>query len=198
MLLLGNADQLGLQKSGVSGWEVIPLLKTIDARRYLQTKGADLIVALMDRGNEAISKDLLEMSTISQKHALLVAPPEKVDVLTYQFRSAPVMILPMQTQTAVLTQILDYLAKETLNQQRMQNELAQAKRKATDEKLIAQAKMSLVSHCCWTEEKAHKYILKTAMDHSLTKAAAARLILRKVEMMLEEQQKKKEDPKTAE
>lgn len=189
MLLLGCCDALPLRKLCAQGWQTQSAISTTDARRRLSQGGCDLIVAQLERSQDGLAKDLLELCAISQISGLALVPPEKVDILTYQFRQAPIMVLPLLAPAHVLLQVLDYLGKEAVQHQVMQESLNKEKRRLQDERLVSQAKLQLVSHCRWSEEKAHQYILKTAMDNSLTKAAAAKIVLRKVEVLLSENSK---------
>lgn len=89
----------------------------------------------------------------------------------------------------MLIQILDYMKKNAGTTRRLNESLAREKQKLHDEKILSQTKLQLVHWCRWSEEKAHQYILKTAMDNSLTKAAACIQIQRRLEKLIEKNKK---------
>lgn len=170
-------------------WQVGKAFTPELARRVLSASGADLL--MLQTGTRASQKDkiLLECSLTHGVSGLLLCPSERMDSLSYQFREAPVMVVPLQTPRHVLIQILDYMKKNAGTTRRLNESLAREKQKLHDEKILSQTKLQLVHWCRWSEEKAHQYILKTAMDNSLTKAAACIQIQRRLEKLIEKNKK---------
>ncbi len=176
-----------------AGWKIVKAENIEQARRLLSQSSFDLIVAQLAPKSTALQQVVLELSMLHNTSALVLCPQNKTDTLSYQYRDALILTLSSRTSKTTLAQIADYLGKSAQSQRRLLESLNQEKRKLQDEKLVSQAKMQLVSLCHWSEDKAHQYILKTAMDHSMTKAAAARQILRKLERIVDESQKNKRD-----
>ncbi|MDE5758862.1 MAG: ANTAR domain-containing protein [Allobaculum sp.] len=175
-----------------AGWKIVKAENIEQARRLLSQSSFDLIVAQLASKSTALQQIVLELSMLHNTSALVLCPQNKTDTLSYQYRDALILTLSSRTSKTTLAQIADYLGKSAQSQRRLLESLNQEKRKLQDEKLVSQAKMQLVLMCHWSEEKAHQYILKTAMDHSMTKAAAARQILRKLERIsADESQKNK-------
>lgn len=63
----------------------------------------------------------------------------------------------------------------------MEAQIRREKQRFQDEKLVSLCKIRLVEHYHWTEEKAHSYIGKAAMDHSTTRVNIARALLSRME-----------------
>ena len=174
-----------------AGWKIVKAENIEQARRLLSQSSFDLIMAQLAPKSTALQQIVLELSMLHNTSALVLCPQNKTDTLSYQYRDALILTLSSRTSKTTLAQIADYLGKSAQSQRRLVESLNQEKRKLQDEKLVSQAKMQLVLMCHWSEDKAHQYILKTAMDHSMTKAAAARQILRKLERIADESQKNK-------
>ncbi len=174
-----------------AGWKIVKAENIEQARRLLGQTSFDLLVAQLASKSTSLQQIVLELSMLHNTSALVLCPQNKTDTLSYQYRDALILTLSSRTSKTTLAQIADYLGKNAQSQRRLLESLNQEKRKLQDEKLVSQAKMQLVMLCHWSEDKAHQYILKTAMDHSMTKAAAARQILRKLERIVDESQKNK-------
>lgn len=174
-----------------AGWKIVKAENIEQARRLLSQSSFDLLVAQLASKSTSLQQIVLELSMLHNTSALVLCPQNKTDTLSYQYRDALILTLSSRTSKTTLAQIADYLGKNAQSQRRLLESLNQEKRKLQDEKLVSQAKMQLVTLCHWSEDKAHQYILKTAMDHSMTKAAAARQILRKLERIVDESQKNK-------
>lgn len=187
--MLSSENQALEEVFSNAGWKIIKVPNVEQAKRLLSQSSFDLIVVQLTSKASSLQQTVLELSMIHNTSALVLCPPTQTDTLSYQYRNALILTLPTRTSKTTLAQIADYLGKNAQNQRRLLESLNQEKRKFQDEKLVSQAKMQLVSLCHWSEEKAHQYILKTAMDHSMTKAAAARQILRKLERIVDENKK---------
>lgn len=189
LLLLADCPSLPAEAFPMAEWDITLAETEEKARRLLGSMSFDLMACELRKKGSSLAQTVLELSMVHSLSALVLCQADQVDSLSYQYRHAPIMILPLRTGKPVLKQVADYLRKNAENKRHLQDSLNQEKRKLQDEKLVSQAKVQLVSLCRWSEERAHQYILKTAMDHSLTKAAAARQILRKLERIVDEKQK---------
>ena len=63
----------------------------------------------------------------------------------------------------------------------MERQLARTRDKYKELQVVSRCKLLLMENYQWTEEKAHRYIEKTAMDHSTTKVLVARILLDKMQ-----------------
>lgn len=189
LLILQECPCLPMESFSGMEWEIFKADSAEQAKRQLSLSDFDLLAVSLQPKATALQQTVLELGMLHSLSALVFCPPERLDSLSYQYRNAPILLLPNKTSKTVLMQVVDYLAKSVEMKRRLQDSLNKEKRKLQDEKLVGQAKVQLVSLCRWSEERAHQYILKTAMDHSMTKAAAARQILRKLERIVNENQK---------
>lgn len=193
LLILDELPQLSEDLLRNCGWNAVLRMDSSSARRYLASSSVDLIAVKVERRQSAIPSLVLELCALHQISGLILCSPELVDTLSYQMRSVPILVLPVNTARTILVQVLAYLRKSIDEARRLSQSLMREKKKAQDEKFISQVKIELALKCRWSEEEAHQYILKTAMDHSMTKVAAARQILARLERISSESKKDKRD-----
>lgn len=70
-----------------------------------------------------------------QISGLILCSPELVDTLSYQMRSVPILVLPVNTARTILVQVLAYLRKSIDEARRLSQSLMREKKKAQDEKI---------------------------------------------------------------
>lgn len=192
LLIMGTCSQIDQNALG-SEWEIVCFDDPERLRRFAACQQVDLLVASISQKSASLVTLINEICSLHQLNGLVFCTPERMDSLCYQFRNAPIMILPSRISAHVVCRVIDFMAKKARSERQMAQSLLKEKRRVQDEKLVSQAKVQLVSLCRWSEQKAHQYIQKTAMDHSMSKAAAARQILAKLERMVNENEKNKCD-----
>lgn len=193
VLILSECTKQLMDMLASLNWEITLEPQPEKARRLMATRSFSLLVAELSLKETPLQKTILELSALHAVNALVLCPHERMDMLNYQYQSAPILVLPVQTSSSILNQILLYMVKNGYVQSNLLEEVEKQKRRLKEEKEVFQTKIQLVTLLKWSEERAHQYILKTAMDHSITKAAAARQISRKLERILHENQKNKCD-----
>ena len=152
-----------------------------EARRRLMNESFSLIVIGSPLPDEALHMCACEISAASEQNVLLFVPAESLDLIQYQCSEHSVFVLSVPVNRQMAGQVISFLDKVTRQNQKMRHELARQKQKMEDEKLIFRCKLRLIEHYHWSEEKAHRYITKTAMDHSTTKVHIARILMSKME-----------------
>lgn len=168
-------------------YDTVVLAKTaVEGRQLLREKTFDLVLIqspLCDEHGVSLAK---ELSGVFNKYIMLLVPPSGLDQASWQTKDLPVFVLPSSTPLSSLVQAIDFLEKAALRQMKLEEALLKEKKRFAQEKTVSYCKIKLMETCAWSEQKAHDFILKTAMDHSLTKGAAAKSILRRIEMMSSE------------
>ena len=86
----------------------------------------------------------------------------------------------MPTNRQVLYQGICLMNTLMFQKQKMENEIRKLRKKIQDQQKINQAKLLLIEQYHYSEEKAHHYIEKVAMDHSITKVEVAMSLIEKV------------------
>lgn len=146
----------------------------------------DFIIIQSPLVDESAIQTANELSGLYGKHILLLVEMNNLDQASFLTQEQQVFVLPSSAGKVTILQAADFLEKSAQRQKRLEKALAREKQRFQEEKLIAYCKIRLVETCSWSEQKAHDYILKTAMDHSMTKSAAAKLLLRRIEILSNE------------
>ncbi|MBQ8358116.1 MAG: ANTAR domain-containing protein [Clostridia bacterium] len=89
-----------------------------------------------------------------------------------------VFILPKPTSRPTLTQALDWLVIARERLRCSEQKTVSVEEKMAEIRIVNRAKWVLIEHMNMTEEDAHKYIEKTAMDQCVSKRAIAESILK--------------------
>ena len=110
---------------------------------------------------------------------LLLVKKDIYDQTIYPVQEEGIFVLSLPCQKEMLYQALRCLQANCDRIKRISLKLQKMNKQIQDEKLIYQAKLTLISQYCWSEEKAHHYIEKAAMDSNQTRAYVARSILKK-------------------
>ena len=151
------------------------------AKQRLMKESFSMIVVGTPLPDESLHQCACEIAAAYEQNVLLFVPTESLDQIQYQCSEHSVFVLPVPLNRQMAGQVISFLDKVTRQNQRLQHALARQKQKMEDEKMIFRCKLKLIEHYRWTEEKAHSYITKTAMDHSTTKVHIARILMSKME-----------------
>ena len=152
-----------------------------EARRLLLERDFDLIIInapLRDETGEDLSRYIASQG-ISQ--VMLVVKSEYFDAVSAACENHGVLVISKPINKTIFWSAL-MLAKSARNRiQRIQTENEQLKQKIEDIRIIDRAKCILISYMNMTEQEAHRYIEKQAMDMRSAKREIAEGILRTYE-----------------
>ena len=164
----------------------ITLIETVQscaqARRIVVERDFDLMLInapLPDESGESLARDIAAHG-ISQ--VILVVKNEYYDAVSAACENDGVLTVAKPTNKALFWSAL-MLAKSSSNRiKRMKAENQLLKQKIDDIRIVDRAKCILISHINMSEQEAHRYIEKQAMDMRTTKRAVAEAILKTYEM----------------
>lgn len=151
------------------------------ARQRLNLDSFSFVIIAAPLSDEYGIQTANEIASVYHQYVLLLVPREKLDQAEYQCREATVFVCSLPVQTGFVSQALSMLEKASRQNQQLQNELIKVRQKLQDEKTISHCKLKLIENYHWSEEKAHSYLGKAAMDHSTTRVHVARVLLNKME-----------------
>ncbi|WP_301203112.1 ANTAR domain-containing protein, partial [Faecalibaculum rodentium] len=106
---------------------------------------------------------------------------DKFDQAAYTVRETSVFVLSMPVNRQAAWQAVAVVEKARLKIRQVERQLARTRDKYKELQVVSRCKLLLMENYQWTEEKAHRYIEKTAMDHSTTKVLVARILLDKMQ-----------------
>ncbi len=113
--------------------------------------------------------------------AVYVVNAEIYPDTVYRSRGRRIYVLSYPLRKGMLIQTTNFLYETQLQLYKMMKERDQLQEKLSDQMLINRAKLVLIEQKGLSENEAHHYIEKVAMDKSLTKRKAAELILSETE-----------------
>ncbi len=158
-------------------WPVVTARGAGEARRQMLGAAFDLVLIqtpLRDEFGSALASDICQSSGAG---VLLFVKKELYDDVYAEVMEQGVMVLPMPASTQTVAQTLRILCAARERLRRMEEKQATVEEKIEEIRLVNRAKWLLIERLQMTEEDAHRYIEKQAMDLRLTRRAVAENII---------------------
>jgi len=152
-----------------------------EARQLFLERDFDLVVVnapLRDESGESLSRHIASKN-IGQ--VILVVRSEYYDEVSAVCEDDGVLTVARPVNRTVFWSALKLAKSAQSRLKRMQTENSRLKQKIEDIRIIDRAKWILVSYLSMSEQEAHRYIEKHAMDTRATKRAVAEGILKTYE-----------------
>jgi len=140
----------------------------------LATERADVLIALYSKGHEAVADIAVQATKRSGTAVLLLFDAGAPMTVLKKCAEAGVMVAHI-SQIELMVPAVKALRTRLKAFETQTDSLQQ---KLDDVKLINRAKLLLMSRLGMTEAEAHRYIEKTAMDHSQKRSTVASDIIR--------------------
>lgn len=156
---------------------IIQVTSITEAKQKLRHEHYDYVIVQTPVTDEFGTRGAKEISISNQVGVILLVKNSIYDQVLYQVGDSGVFVVSMPSTKQVLYQSMNFVIAHQEKVVQLENEIAKQKKKLQDEKIIMRAKLLLVEQYHWSEEKAHRFIEKQAMDHSRTKLQIAREIL---------------------
>ena len=171
---------------GVSGAGQLRVLQAAtleQIRRGVSGAGAqapaDLLIAVMPLSDGTGVEGIID---VAQRHpqlmTILLVRQEAYEQVSYQCRNQQVFVIAMPFKRQVLAEAASFMLRLRAVMDDKDKELARLRKNLSEIRVITSAKIRLVQTRQMTEEEAHYYLEKEAMDRSLTKKEVAEEILR--------------------
>jgi response regulator NasT len=170
---------------GVSGAGQLRVLQAAtleQIRRGVSGAGAqapaDLLIAVMPLSDGTGVEGIID---VAQRHpqlmTILLVRQEAYEQVSYQCRNQQVFVIAMPFKRQVLAEAASFMLRLRAVMDDKDKELARLRKNLSEIRVITRAKIRLVQTRQMTEEEAHYYLEKEAMDRSLTKKEVAEEIL---------------------
>ena len=167
--------------NAASIYQIAALHSCSEARRILMERDYDLVIInapLRDESGEALARDIASKG-ISQ--VILVVKSEFYDAVSAACENDGVLTVSKPTNKNIFWSAL-MLAKAAGNRiKQVQAENERLKQKIEDIRIVDRAKCILISYMNMSEQEAHRYIERQAMDIRTTKRAVSEGILKTYE-----------------
>ena len=156
---------------------VITVSSAADARRQLAARHPDLLLVNAPLPDEFGTKLALHIIDKSSAGVLLLVKAEHYPDLSARLSPQGILLLQKPTSPPLLLQSLQLLCGTRERLRRMEQKTATIEEKMAEIRLVNRAKWQLIDQRGMTEQDAHRYIEKQAMDRCVTRRAVAEDIL---------------------
>lgn len=140
---------------------------------------ADLLIAVMPLSDGTGVEGIID---VAQRHpqlmTILLVRQEAYEQVAYQCRNLQIFVIAMPFKRQVLAESASFMLRIRTVMDDKDRELARLRKNLSEIRIITSAKIRLVQTRQMTEEEAHYYLEKEAMDRSLSKKEVAEEILR--------------------
>ena len=140
---------------------------------------ADLLIAVMPLSDGTGVEGIID---VAQRHpqlmSILLVRQEAYEQVTYQCRNQQIFVIAMPFKRQVLAEAASFMLRIRTVIDDKDKELARMRKNLSEIRTITSAKIRLMQTRQRTEEEAHYYLEKEAMDRSLSKKEVAEEILR--------------------
>lgn len=153
-----------------------------EARRLLSQNNFDVIIINAPLSDEFGHEISILATEIGSSGVLLIVKNEIADEISSKVEPYGVFLVSKPINKAFFYQALKLVIATRKRLLGVQNENVKLQTKIEEIRLVTRAKCTLIQYLNMTEEQAHRYIEKQAMDMRITKKEIAKSILKTYEM----------------
>ena len=150
-----------------------------EARRNLLEKSYDFIVVNAPLRDEFGSRLCMDASVSSGTVAAMFAATEVFDEIVHKVTPHGVFVIRKPASKSTVDQSFSLLLSARERLRSVEKKAGKAESKLNEIKIVNRAKWMLIDNEDMSEQDAHKYIEKAAMDSGITKKQAAQIIIEK-------------------
>lgn len=147
------------------------------ARQRLLESAFDIVIINTPLPDDFGTRLALDICENSGTGVLLLVKSEHYPDINARVSPYGVLTVSKPTSTQVITQSMQLLCGTRERLRRMEQKTASVEEKMEEIRIINRAKWLLIEHLKMTENQAHRYIEKQAMDRCVTRRAIAENIL---------------------
>lgn len=147
------------------------------ARQRLLETVYDLVIVNCPLPDEFGHEFAFDVTQNSHASVLLAVPMEVYDAAADQVTDHGILAIPRPVTREQLDRAVRFLCATQNRIHRLEKKLADTADKMEEIRLVSKAKLVLMEQQGMTEDEAHRYILKEAMNHGLSRRKVALRIL---------------------
>ena len=172
VLVIGNGNFLALLKN-TANYQYV-LSKTYnDAFSKLRNTQFDIVVILYSQ----TTSGLLNFAKSLNTQVLLACNKEIYDQVLYQCKDSGIILLSYPIKKQVLYETFQMMKSLKSKIAMYEKKIHKLEQKYLELKMVDHCKLVLISNYHWSEDKAHHYIEKIAMEQNKTKFLVAKELL---------------------
>ena len=158
--------------------QIVTLNTSGEARRLLLKQDFDLVIVdspLPDESGESFSRHVAYKDA---SQVILVVKGGELDAVSAACADDGVLVISKPIEKSVFHLALKFAVSAQSRLNRIQEENDKLKKKIEDIRIIDRAKYTLITYLTMSEQEAHRFIEKQAMDMRSTRRAIAEEILK--------------------
>lgn len=147
------------------------------ARRYVLERYYDLVIInapLPDESGEELALDIVEQCDAS---VLMVVPQDIFEDVLERVTEQGIMVMPKPSPKGRIDKSVRFLVATQNKLHKLEAKVAKAEEKLEEMRVVNKAKLVLINKKKMSEDEAHRYIGKLAMDNGISRGRAAERIL---------------------
>ena len=151
------------------------------ARRCVLEKSYDIVVVncpLTDEFGHEFAEDVAENRNAS---VLLAVPAEIYEAVLENVTDYGILVISKADPQNRIDMAVRFLATARRRVRKLEKQLQSAAEKTEEVRIVSRAKLLLVEKKRMTEDDAHRFIGKMAMDHGISRRKAAEAVLDELE-----------------
>ena len=161
--------------------QIVALQSCGEARRLLLERDFELVIVNAPLGDESGESFSRLIASKGNSQVILIVKSEYFDAVSAVCENDGVLTISKPVNKAVFWSALKLAGSAQSRLRRIQDENSRLKQKIEDIRIVDRAKYVLISHLSMSEQEAHRYIEKQAMDMRAPKRAIAEGILKTYE-----------------
>ncbi len=183
ILIVSASEQFdAIVKRSLKGFTTINFVKSGSlARRSVMEKEYDIIVVNSPLPDETGIDLALDTAEKSRASILLVAPKEIYEDVLERVTDLGVLVLPKPFPKGRVDKAVRFLAAIQKKSLKLEKKVLSIEEKMEELRLVSRAKILLVEKKHMSEDEAHRYIGKAAMDNGVSRKRIAEKILEDIE-----------------
>ena len=183
ILIVSASEQFdAIVKRSLKGFTTINFVKSGSlARRSVMEKEYDIIVVNSPLPDETGIDLALDTAEKSRASILLVVPKEIYEDVLERVTDLGVLVLPKPFPKGRVDKAVRFLAAIQKKSLKLEKKVLSIEEKMEELRLVSRAKILLVEKKHMSEDEAHRYIGKAAMDNGVSRKCIAEKILEDIE-----------------
>ncbi|SFB86289.1 ANTAR domain-containing response regulator [Butyrivibrio sp. YAB3001] len=179
ILIVSSSEQFVLAvKRSLVGFITIDTMRTVSlARRSFLEKNHDIIVIDTPLPDETGVEFAMDISEKSNSSILLVAPQEVFDDVVERVIDQGVYVISKPVSARSVDKAIRYLVATQNRMQALTRKTLTVEEKMEEIRVVSKAKILLVEKKHMSEDEAHRFIGKQAMNHGVSRKRIAEKIL---------------------
>ncbi len=147
------------------------------ARRFLLERECDVVIINMPLSDETGEELALYAAEESTTSVILAVPREVYSAATEVMSSHGILVISKQDIASQAEHAISFMGSWQDRISLLEQKLLKSQNNLEEQRIITRAKFLLVENKKMTEDDAHRYIGKLAMDRGVSRANIARLLL---------------------